>query len=328
VERRRFIRRVVAGLLTSPLVAEAEQAKIARIGFLLAGPLTANPHLVEAFLQGLHDLGYVEGRNLMVELRSAEGNLERLPRLATELVKLKVDVIVAPATVSTRATMQLTRTIPIIFIGSGDPVAGGFVTSLARPGGNVTGFAVFGPELLTKRLELLRQTLPRVSRVAVLWQPVDYADRSHFEGTLKAAELSSATLGVRVQFVAARDPDDFERAFSDMSREQAGAVFINIGSRTQRRRLVDLAAKNRLPAIYQTKEFAVDGGLISYGPDFADLDRRAATYVDKILKGAKPADLPVEQPTKLELVINLKTAKALGLTIPPSLLARADQVIE
>jgi len=316
-------------LLAAPLVAEAQQApEVARIGFLLAGSPTANPHLVEAFRQGLRDLGYVEGRNLIVELRSAQGDLERVPALAAELVELKPNVIVAPATVSTRATMQLTRTIPIIFIGSGDPVAGGFVASLARPGGNVTGFAVLGPELLTKRLELLKQALPRVSRVAVLWQPVDYADRSHFEGTLKAGELSSTKLGMRVQFVAARDPDDFERAFLDMVREQVGAVFINIGSHTQRKRLVDLAAKKRLPAIYQTKEFVVDGGLISYGPDFADLYRRASTYVDKILKGAKPADLPVEQPTKFELVINLKAAKALGLTIPPSLLLRADQVIE
>ena len=329
ISRRAFVASLTGSLLAAPLAAEGQQAaKIARIGFLLAGPLTANPHLVEAFLQGLRDLGYFEGRNLVVELRSAHGNLERLPALATELVELKVEVIVAPATVSTRATMQVTKTIPIIFIGSGDPVAGGFVASLARPGGNVTGFAVLGPELLTKRLELLKQTFTRVRRIAVLWQPVDYADRSHFEGTLKAAELSSASLGVQVQFVAARDPDDFERAFSDMSREHAGAVLIAIGSHTQRRRLVDLAAKRRLPASYLTKEFVVDGGLMSYGPDFADLYRRAAAYVDKILKGAKPADLPVEQPTKFELIINLKTAKALGLTIPPSVLARADEVIQ
>ena len=227
------------------------------------------------------------------------------------------------------AAKQATRTLPIVFAAAADPVGSGLVTSLARPGGNVTGLSILAPELVGKCLELLKQAVPGVSRVAVLWQPGALGERTD-KDMLKGAEVAARALGVRLQFVEARGPADFDRAFSDMTRARAGALTVLASTMfvNERRRLVDLAAKNRLPAVYPWREFVDAGGLMSYGPNLADLFRRAATYVDKILKGAKPGDLPVEQPTKFELVINLKTAKALGLTIPPSLLQRADQVIE
>ncbi len=265
----------------------------------------------------------------MIEYRSAEG-IERIPALAAELVALKVDVIfVGGGTRATLAAMQATKTIPIVFTGVGDPVTSGLVTSLARPGGNVTGLSGLGPELVGKRLELLTQAVPGVTRVAVLWLPGALGERTDRE-MLKAADVAAGALGVRLQVVEARGPADFDRAFSDMTRAHAGALTVLPSNRFLRehRRLVDLAAKNRLPAVYTSREFVDAGGLMAYGANGADNYRRAATYVDKILKGAKPADLPVEQPTKFELVINLKTAKALGLTIPPSLLARADEVIQ
>jgi putative ABC transport system substrate-binding protein len=315
--------------LFSPVAAEAQQAaKVARIGWLTFN-LAVNPHLPEAFRQGLRDLGYVEGRNLVIEHRSAEGEPERLPALAAELVALKVDVIVAPSTLAALAAKQATRTVPIVFAGVADPATSGLVISLARPGGNVTGLSILAPELVGKRLEQLKQAVPGVSRVAVLWQPGGGAERTE-KDMLKGAEVAGRALGVRVQFVEARGPEDFDRAFSDMTRARAGALTV-LGSTmffNEQRRLVDLAAKNRLPAVYGLREYVDAGGLMAYGPNVADLYRRAATYVDKILKGAKPADLPVEQPTKFELVINLKTAKALGLTIPPSVLGRADHVVE
>ncbi len=319
---------VSGGLLAAPLAAEAQQAaKIARIGYL-AGALSANPH-PEAFRQGLRDLGYVEGRNVVIEYRDSEGKLERLPALAAELVALKVDVIVAPPTVAALAAKQATKTIPIVFFVATDPVTDGLVTSLARPGGNVTGLSLLAPELVGKGLEQLKQAVPAVSRVAVLWQPGGAGERTE-KDLLKAAEVAARALGVRLQFVEARGPADFDRAFSDMTRGRAGALTVLQSTMffSERRRLVDLAAKHRLPAVYSMREFVAVGGLMSYGPNIADLFRRAATYVDKILKGAKPGDLPVEQPTKFELIINLKTAKALGLTIPPSPLGRADEVIE
>jgi len=291
----------------------------------------ASPHTREAFRQGLRDLGYVEGRNVVIEYRSAEGKYERFPALAAELVALKVDVIVAAgSTPAALAAKQATRTILIVFASAADPVASGLVTSLARPGGNVTGLSTVGSELVGKRLEQLKQAVPGVSRVAVLWQPQGVLGERTRKDMLKEADVAARALGVRLQFVEARGPADFDRAFSDMTRARAGALTV-LGSPTflnERRRLVDLAAKNRLPAVYTVREFVDAGGLMSYGPNLADLFRRAATYVDKILKGAKPADLPVEQPTKFELVINLKAAKALGLTIPQSLLGRADQVVE
>jgi putative ABC transport system substrate-binding protein len=305
-----------------------QAAKAVRIGYLATGGAAPNP-LLQAFLRGLRDLGYVEGRNVVIEYRSAEGKVERLPALAAELLTLKVDVIVGPATPAALAAKQATGTLPIVFIGAGDPVTDGLVTSLARPGGNVTGLATLSPELVGKNLEQLKQAVPGVSRVAILWQPGGMGERTE-KDMLKGVEVTARALGVRPQLVEARGPADFDRAFSEMTRARAGTLTV-VGSSmfvSERRRLVDLAAKHRLPAMYAQRAYVDAGGLMSYGPDVSDLFRRAATYVDKILKGAKPGDLPVEQPTKFELVINLKTAKALGLTIPPSLLQRADQLIE
>jgi putative ABC transport system substrate-binding protein len=330
MDRRRFLLTTLAGSLARPLGAEAQRAaKINRIGYLSPSAAATSPHLREAFLQGLRDLGYVEGRNLVIEYRYAEGKPERLPALAAELVALKVDVIVASSTVGALAAQQATRTLPIVFIGAADPVTSGVVTGLARPGGNVTGSSNLAPELVGKCLEQLRQAVPGVSRVAVLWNPGGQGERTNND-MLKEAEVAARALGVRLQFVEVRGPEDFDRAFSEMTGARAGALTVLPSAMLfiERTRLVDLAAKSRLPAMYTWREFVDAGGLMSYGPNLADLFRRAATYVDKILNGRKPGDLPVEQSTNFELVINLKTAKALGLTIPPSLLARADQVIE
>jgi putative ABC transport system substrate-binding protein len=328
INRRAFIFATTGGLLAAPLARRAQQAgKVPRIGYLALNP-AANPHLHEAFRQGLRDLGYVEGRNVVIEYRDAEGKPERLPALAAELGALKGDVLVAQPTVAALAAKQATRTLPIVFPVA-EPVPSGLVTSLARPGGNITGLSILAPEMAGKGLELLKQAVPGVSRVAVLWDPGAFPERTA-KDMLKEVEVAARALGVRLQFIEARGPDDFDRAFSEMTRARAGALTGLGGSMlfSERRRLVDLAAKNRLPVVYSWKEGADAGGLMAYGPSVPDLFRRAATYVDKILKGAKPGDLPVEQPTKFELVINLKTAKALGLTIPPSLLQRADQVIE
>jgi len=329
--RREFIGTLAGGIVVSPLAAEAQQAaKVARIGYLTITDLTAaTRHLHEAFRQGLRDLGYVEGRNVVIEYRFAEGKRERLPALAAELVALKVDVIVAPSTPAALAAKQATKTIPIVFAGVPDPVTSGLVTSLARPGGNVTGLSFLAPELVGKRLELLALAVPGVTRVAFLWQPGAVGERTE-KDMLKGAEVAARALGVRLQFLEARGPEDFDRAFSDMTRARAGALTVWTTAMlvNERRRLVDLAAKNRLPALYTWREFVDAGGLMSYGANVADSFRRVATYVDKILKGAKPSDLPVEQPTKFELIINLKTAKALGLTIPQSVLGRADEVIQ
>jgi len=313
----------------APLAAEAQQAaKIARIGYLETNPVTS-PHVHEAFLQGLRDLGYVEGRNLVIEYRDAEGKVERLPALAAELVALKVDVIVASGTLAALAAKQTTRTLPIVFSPAGDPVGSGLVTSLARPGGNVTGLSAFAPELVGKRLELLKQAVPGVSRVAVLWQPGAFGERTE-KDILKRAEVAGRDLHLPLQFVEARGPADFARAFSDMSIARADALTVLASNMfvSEGRRLVDLAAAKRLPAVYSARELVDAGGLMSYGANLADLNRRAATYVDRILKGTKPADLPVEQPAKFELILNLKTAKALGLTIPQAVLGRADEVIQ
>jgi putative tryptophan/tyrosine transport system substrate-binding protein len=328
LDRRTFLAGTGAVLLAAPWASEAQQAaKVPRIGVLGGTPA---PHpLREAFLQGLRDLGYVEGRTVVIEWRFDEEKLERLPALAAELVALKVDVIVTGSTPTAVAAKQATKTIPIVFAAVADPVADGLVTSLARPGGNVTGSSTLAPELVGKRLEYLKQVVPEVTRVAVLWQP-GYLPEPTEKDLLKAAEAAARALGVRLQFVEARGPADFDRAFSDMTRARAGAMTVLPSSMffLERSRLADLVAKNRLPAVYGFKEAVHAGGLMSYGPDIAYMFRRLATYVDKILKGAKPADLPVEQPTKFELVINLKTAKALGLTIPQSVLGRADQVIK
>jgi putative ABC transport system substrate-binding protein len=328
MDRRTFLAGAGGVLLAAPLAAEAQQAaKIARLGILGAGSATGLR--LEAFIQGLRDLGYVEGRNLVIEYRNHEGKAERLPSLAAELVALRVDVILAVSTLPALAAKKVTRTLPIVFAAAADPVTSGLVTSLARPGGNVTGMSAVAPELVGKCLELLKQAVPGVSRGAVLWQP-GALDESTDKDMLKEAELASGRLGVRLQAVKARGPEDFDRAFSDMTRARAGALIVltSVMFTNERRRLVDLAAKNRLPTVYPQRDFVDVGGLMSYGPNGPDLFRRAATLVDKILKGAKAGDLPVEQPTKFELTINLKTAKTLGLTIPPSLLARADEIIQ
>ena len=314
----------------APFVAEAQQAaKVARIGYLSAS-FASNPHLRDAFLQGLRDLGYVEGRNVVIEYRDAEGKIERAPALAGELVALKVDLIfVGGGTRVTLGAMQATKTIPIVFTGVGDPVESGLVTNLARPGGNVTGLSALSPELVGKRLELLKRAVPGVDRVAVLWRPGALGERTD-KDMLTGADVAARALGLRLQFVEAQDADEFARAFADMSSARADGLTVLPSNRFLRehRRLVELAAKNRLPAVYTSREFVDAGGLMSYGANEPDLFRRAATYVDKILKGAKPGDLPVEQPTKFELVINLTTAKALGLAIPQSMLAHADEVIQ
>jgi len=330
IDRRAFVAGSL-GLLGAPGASEAQQGgKVARIGYL-ATNLAAGPRRnLEALRQGLGDLGYIEGRNVEIEYRDAEGKLEQFPTLAAELVALKVDVIVAPPTPAALAAKHATRTVPIVFIGVGDPVTSGLVTSLARPGGNITGStSQVGPEIVGKGLELLKQAVPGVSRVAVLCQPGGQGERAE-RGMLKEADAAARAVGVRPQFVEARGPEDFDKAFSSMTGAHAGALTVLTSAifTSERRRLVGLALKHRLPTVFLFREYVDAGGLMSYGPSLADLFRRAATYVDKILKGAKPADLPVEQPTKFELVINLKTAKALGLTIPQSVLGRADELIQ
>jgi ABC-type uncharacterized transport system substrate-binding protein len=322
MDRRSFLGTLAGGLLAAPLVAPAQQprGKSARIGLLGDVP----SFLDEAFREGLRELGYNEGQNIVIEHRSPEWKYERLPGLAADLVRLKVDVIVAASPAATKAAKQATSTIPIVFTVSGDPVADGFVASLARPGGNITGLATIGPELVGKQLEMLKGVAPTVSRVAVLQNP-----NSH-RGVLRQAEGAARGLGVQLHSLEARTPSEIETAFAAMRRQRVDGILVlrDAVFRAQRAQIIALAAKNRLPAVYGLREEAEAGGLIAYGASVPQLYRRAATYVDRILKGAKPVDLPVEQPTEFELVINLKTAKTLGLTIPPSLLQRADQVIE
>ena len=317
-------------VLAAPLAADAQQAaKVPRIGILPPGPISERQHLWETFRQGLRELGYVEGKNITLVFPSAEVTPERVPHLAAELVRLKVDVIVAGTTPAALAAKQATKTIPIVAATMADPVGDGLVASLARPGGNITGSTFLGPELVPKRLELLKDAIPGTSRVAALWHPGAYSEPT-MRDMLKEIETAARALAVQLQLVRVRGPADFDRAFSAMTTERAGALIVLPSPMlySERKRIVDLAAKHRLPAIYAWREPVEGGGLMSYGASIPDLYRRAATHVDKILKGAKPADLPVEQPTKFELVINLKTAKALGLTIPPSLLGRADELIE
>ena len=314
---------------TASLAAKAQQAaKVARIGYLSPN-LAANPNLRVAFIQGLRDLGYVEGRSVVIEFRDGEGSRERLIAHAAELVTLKVDVIVTEGgTLGPAVAMRATKTIPIVF-AAGDPVGSGLVASLARPGGNLTGLSTIGPELIGKRMELLKQALPGLDRVAVLRQPIALGERVA-EEMLRAADVAARALGMRPQVFEARDENDLARAFSDMANARVSAVTLlpaNMFLR-EHRRVVELAATHRLPAVYTSREFADDGGLMSYGPSQADLYRRAATYVDRILKGARAGALPIENPTKFELVVNLKAAKALGLTIPRSVLAQADEVIQ
>ena len=312
----------------APLVADAQQpAKVSRIGFLVPSTPAASSHLLDTLRQGLRELGYVEGKNFILERRYAEGRVERLPDLAAELVRLKVDMIVTATTPAVQAAKQATSTIPIVMANSFDPVGTGLVASLARPGGNITGLSTLHQELTGKLLQLLKEAVPGVSRVAFLGsQDVPYSALA-----FKEAQVAARALGLELQFVDLRSPAEFDSAFSTMTKERAGALIVPVTIPllfASRKQIVDLAVKHRLPGMYYLKEFVDAGGLMAYGPSNPDLFRRAATYVDKILKGAKPADLPVEQPTKFELVINLKTAKALGLTIPQSVLIRADQVIQ
>jgi len=326
--RKKVFRIVMCALLVAlSNPAQAQQpTKIPRIGYLSGTSPSAIVARTEAFRQGLRELGYVEGKNIVIEWQSAEGKPDRLPALAAELVRLKVDIIVTSAATLTRAAKQATSTIPIVMTNDTDPVANGFVASLARPGGNITGLSTLAPELSGKQLELLKEIVPRLSRVAVLGTSTvpGHAQVS------KEMELAAGALGVKLQYLDVLGPKDIEIAFRAASKGRAGAVLVLASAvlYSERIQVVDLAVKNRLPTIYFRSEFVEGGGLLSYATSFSDLDRRAATYVDKILKGAKPADLPVEQPKKFEFIINLKAAKQIGLTIPPNVLVRADRVIK
>jgi putative tryptophan/tyrosine transport system substrate-binding protein len=314
-----------AMLLALSFPVEAQQSKkIPKIGFLSAPSRSAQSARNEAFSQGLRELGYVEGKNIVIEWRYAEGKLERLPDLAAELVGLKVDVIVAGGTPAARAAKEATTTIPIVMSG-GDPVRAGIVASLARPGGNVTGLSDATVDVSTKRLELLKEVVPKLSRVAILWNPLNPTNPLQLKDTLAAAPA----LGMTVYAVEVKEIGELERAFAGIKRERAGGLLVpgDPMFTSNRKQIADLATKNRLPAMFTNREYVEAGGLMAYGENFTDRFRRLATYVDKILKGTKPADLPVEAPMKFELVINLKAAKQIGLTIPPNVLARADKII-
>jgi ABC-type uncharacterized transport system substrate-binding protein len=318
---------VAVVLFAVAVIAEAQQAmKIPQIGYLEGGPLSAHTSRMEAFRQGLRELGYEEGKNIVIEWRFGDGKVDRLSALATELVGLKVAVIVTGGTGPTRAAKEATSTIPIVMAQDNDPVASGVVASLARPGGNITGLSNFAPELSSKRLEILREVVPKLSRVAVLGSSTGPSSAL----VMRELELAAKVLGVKLQYLDILEPKDVETAFRAAAEERADGVttFASAMVVSQRAQIVELAAKNRLPGIYHNSQFSEAGGLMFYGVNVLDLDRRAATYVDKILKGAKPADLPVEQPKKFEFIINLKAAKQIGLTIPPNVLARADKVMK
>jgi ABC-type uncharacterized transport system substrate-binding protein len=314
-----------AVLLTLCFSAEAQQPKkVARIGLLSGGANPAKPVLWEPFFEALREFGYVEGQNVILERRFADGKSERVPEFAAELVRLKVDLIVATGTTETREAKRATSMIPIVMVTAPDPVESGLVTSLARPGGNVTGLSLLAPELTGKRLELLRETIPKSSRFALL----AWADDSTTANLKKDAELAAQALGIQIRAVEVGDADKLPSAFAGMALDRVQGLMVpfRLPFFNQRERIVDLAAKNRIPAIYDNQVFTEAGGLMAYGPRPSDLYRRAVVYVDKILKGSKPADLPVEQPKKFELAINLKAAKQIGLVIPPNVLARADTV--
>jgi putative ABC transport system substrate-binding protein len=329
IQNRKWFGIVAIGVtfaMCGALAAAQQPKKVPRIGFLSGVSPSTNPARVEAFRQGLRDLGYVEGKNILIEYRFAEGKLDRLPALAAELVRLKVDVIVTAAPPPTRSAKKATVTTPIVMGFDDDPVGNDFVASLARPGGNITGLSSLAPELSGKQLELLKEIVPRLARVGVFGD----VTRPGIPQALREINLAADAFGVQVQYLEVRGPKDIETAFRAASKERADAVLV-LGSpvlNSQRKQVIELVVKSRLPAIYPNQEFVENGGLMSYGVNFTDLFRRAATYVDKILKGAKPADLPVEQPMKFELMINLKAAKQIGVTIPQSVLYRADRVIK
>ena len=322
---KKIILLALCSLLLAPCSAvQAQQpTKVPRIGYLAASSPSARQ---EAFRQGLRELGYVEGKNILIEYRYAEGKLDRMTELAADLVRLKVDVIVTTSSAPTRAAKEATVTIPIIMLQDNDPVGNGFVASLARPGGNITGSAALDPELSGKRLELLKETVPKLSRVAVLGDSTIPGSAQ----VLRETELAAGAFKGKIQYLDVLSPKDIETAFRAADKERADGVLTMTSPVlfSQRSQLVDLSAKHRLPAIYHQSQYVEAGGLMSYGASFTDMDRRAATFVDKILKGAKPADLPVEQPIKFEFIINLKAAKQIGLTIPPNVLVRADRVIK
>ena len=328
MRRREFIA-LVGGAIASPMGARAQQkaGKVPRIGYLRLTSPSDRPPLLDAFRQGLHELGWVEGQNIVIDYRYAEGRVDRLPDLAAELVRLKVDLIVSLGTQGVTAAKNATETIPIVMIAVRDPVGTGLIASLARPGGNVTGVSGYaGLESVAKQLELLRETVPKIRRVAILSNPTN----AYHQLAIREVNVEARSLGVELQLLGTRGPNEFDGAFAAMAKERVGALLVLSDAifGYHQTRLVDLAARSRLPAAYSVRDYVEAGGLMSYGPSLLDSYRQAAAYVDRILKGAKPAELPVEQPSKYELVINLKTAKVLGLTIPPSLLARADEIIQ
>ena len=329
--RRVFLGALVGGALASPLGARAQApARIPRIGFLATASLDSpEMRLSQAALrEGLRERGYVEGQNIAIEYRLADGNVGRFPALAAELVQAKVDIILASNTRAAREALRATRTIPIVVAVMGDPVGDGLVQSLSKPGGNLTGLTFLGPELVPKRLALFKEALPRVTRVAGLWHPGAFGERTNEEMS-KQSDASARSLKVQLQYVEVQSGDQLDRAFATVAKERMEGVIVFPSPLlfNERRRTVELAARHRLPVMSNAREYVELGGLMSYGASITDLIRHSAVYVDRILKGAKPGDLPVEQPTKFELLINLKTARALGLTIPPSLLGRADEVI-
>jgi putative tryptophan/tyrosine transport system substrate-binding protein len=327
MDRRSFFRTVALGIVATPLSAGAQQVgRVARIGVLWFTFPSISAPFFDALRTGLRDLGYIEGQAIAFEQRWAEKNPHRYPELASELVRLKVDIIVAGNLESARAAQVATTTIPIILTAGGDPVRAGLVSSLARPGGNITGLSELGPDLAPKLLQFLKEAIPRLSKVAVLWDPSNPSQSP----TRQEIESAARTLRSDIVSLEVAVPEEFEKAFATVTRERPDALIVYTTPITYSHRIqiIDFAARRRLPTIYSAREFVDAGGLMSYGPDLRTLFRRAASYVDRILKGTKAADLPVEQPTTFELVINGKTAKALGLTIPPSLLVRADHVIE
>jgi putative tryptophan/tyrosine transport system substrate-binding protein len=325
VKRREFITLLGGTAVAWPIAAHTDQVpKVYRIGYLSAA--SVSPEIFAVQSEALRQLGWIEGKNVTFERRYADNRVDRLPELAADLVNLNVDVIMTVGTLAPLAAKRATSTIPIVMNSAGDPLGSGLVASLARPGGNVTGLSLMAPDLGGKRLELLKEVLPQLSRVGILWNASNPYSALVFNETGNAAR----TLQIQLHSMEVRGPDDFDGAFSVATQQRVGALITVEDPLTvnYRKRIADFAANNRLPGIYGLREFVGAGGLMSYGANLNDLQRRAAGYVDKILKGAKPADLPVEQPTKFELVINLKTAKALGLDVPPTLLARADEVIE